>query len=265
MVLETTKPAESLQPFLKEYYFIHLQAKQDVKHIPLIDDGCYDFVFFKEAKANFFHGEKSTMIPIQYKVFTIHDLKPPFKMTFSDMITFFTIKVQPWTNAYFFSYLPTKGILDVSIKNTELSQLHNQLFTKVTIAERIELANSFMHSKNLKLSANMEFVKRLCEHIYTERGVISVNDLAITFGKSRQYLNKIFKKEVLYSLKKFIITVRILDLVKYKVKHPEISLTKLSYDYGYFDQSHFIRDFKNIAGATPRYYFNNLPEFLLRH
>ena len=265
MVLKTTKPAKSLQSFLKEYYFIHLQAKQDVKQIPLIDDGCYDFVFFKEAKANFFHGEKPEKISIHHKVFTIHDLKPPFKMTFSDTMTFFTIKVQPWTNSYFFKNSNAKGILDISIDNPELLELHSTLFTKKDIAERFDVANAYMTTKDLKLTPSMEFVQQICEHIYAKHGVVSVNDLTTVYGKSRQYLNKIFKQEVLYSLKKFIITVRILDLVKHKVKHPEISLTTLSYDYGYFDQSHFIRDFKNIAGATPRYYFNNLPEFLLRH
>ena len=111
----------------------------------------------------------------------------------------------------------------------------------------------------------MEFVKALCLYIYDKEGVLTVNDLSAVFNKSRQYLNKVFKQEVMYGLKKFIITVRILALVKYKVKNTDISLTQLSYAYGYFDQSHFIRDFKNVCGVTPRHFFNNIPEFMLRH
>lgn len=265
MVLETTKPAIALQPFIKEYYYIHLQAITDKKHIPLIDDGCYDFIFFKEAKADFFHGEKAETISMQHKVFTIHDLKPPYKMTFSDTITFFTIKVQPWTNAYFFKNSHAKGIVDITLDNAALSQLCHEIFTQKTIISRFNLANTFMSNQQLILTSSMEFVQQICEYIYAKRGIVTVNDLTAVFGKSRQYLNKIFKQEVLYSLKKFIITVRILDLVKYKVKQPELSLTQLSYEYGYFDQSHFIRDFKKVSGATPTYYFNNLPEFILRH
>jgi AraC-like DNA-binding protein len=33
------------------------------------------------------------------------------------------------------------------------------------------------------------------------------------------------------------------------------SLTAMAYDYGYFDQSHFIKDFKSFTGRTPLQYF----------
>lgn len=263
MITESTKPIPALQPFLREYYYFHLQATTAEKCIPLIDDGCYDIIFFKEAKADFFYGDTQEYIPMHEKIFTIHDLKPPYKMSFADSITFFTIKVHPWMNAYFFKTTKATGIVDIT--NDELVHLYNELFKETTIDTRFKLANNYMQKQQLLLTPSMEFVKAMCEYIYTKRGIVSVNDLTVIFGKSRQYLNKIFKQEVLYSLKKFIITVRILDLVKYKVKQPELSLTQLSYEYGYFDQSHFIRDFKKVSGATPTYYFNNLPEFILRH
>jgi len=33
--------------------------------------------------------------------------------------------------------------------------------------------------------------------------------------------------------------------------------TSIAYDCGYFDQSHFIRDFKSFTGVTPSYYLVN--------
>jgi AraC-like DNA-binding protein len=32
------------------------------------------------------------------------------------------------------------------------------------------------------------------------------------------------------------------------------NLTSIAYEFGYFDQSHFIRDFKNFSGITPSEY-----------
>jgi len=34
-----------------------------------------------------------------------------------------------------------------------------------------------------------------------------------------------------------------------------LSLTQIAYDAGYYDQSHFIRDFKDFSGHHPRHYF----------
>ena len=33
--------------------------------------------------------------------------------------------------------------------------------------------------------------------------------------------------------------------------HPETNLTDLAYEFGYTDQAHFIRDFKEFTGKTP--------------
>jgi len=42
-----------------------------------------------------------------------------------------------------------------------------------------------------------------------------------------------------------------------KVGKDEKSLTALAYDFGYFDQSHFIKDFKLFTGKTPSGFFKS--------
>jgi AraC-like DNA-binding protein len=39
--------------------------------------------------------------------------------------------------------------------------------------------------------------------------------------------------------------------------NPAMSLTDLCYQHGYFDQAHFIHEFKEVLGMTPSQYFNN--------
>jgi AraC-like DNA-binding protein len=126
-------------------------------------------------------------------------------------------------------------------------------------------ADELMLQKNIDLTNSMLFVKSIVQFIEEKKGILTVNELSEHFNKSRQYLNRIFKKEVLYSLKYFITAIRILSLVKYKSKHNDVALTAICYDYGYFDQPHFIADFKKVCGVTPTRFFNNLPEFMLRH
>ena len=259
------QPNEMLSTVFREFYYIHIGQENQSRPIPVIDDCCYDLVFFKEAEGNFYHGEDTRKVPIGSKVFTIHKVTPPYRIEAKDSLTFFTIKLQPWANAHFFSSLQGSGIVDIVSHNERLEVFYQQVFDIDDTAGRFVLAENLMRDMQFNLTPSMELVRKICEYIYEEHGKVTVNELSDHFNRSRQYLGKVFKKEVMYTLKKFIITVRILDLVKFKAKHPNVSLTQLSYDYGYFDQAHFINDFKKVCGVKPLQFFNNLPEFILRH
>ncbi|MBR9853670.1 MAG: helix-turn-helix transcriptional regulator [Algicola sp.] len=265
MDIKTLYTKEPFNNLFKECYYMHLDNKEGAGQIPVIDDCCYDFIFFKEASGIFYFSEAQKAIRITSKVFTVHNVTPPYRIKATDSLTFFTLKVQPWANAHFFSSLQKPGIIDLTYSDEGLTSLHKQLFDPENKSNRFNMAKEFMKTKQIELTSTMRQVREICEKVYEEKGKITVYELSENFGVSRQYLTKIFKKEVMYPLKKFIITVRILDLVKFRAKHPNVSLTQLSHDYGYFDQSHFINDFKKICGVKPLHFFNNLPEFILRH
>ena len=40
----------------------------------------------------------------------------------------------------------------------------------------------------------------------------------------------------------------------------DLSLTEIAFKYGYYDQSHFIHDFKQFSGYHPSAYFYGKPE-----
>lgn len=265
MIAKTYYPEHPLDDLYRECYYLQMDDIVGIGRIPVIDDCCYDIVFFKEAEGNFYYGEDVRKVHINSKVFTINSVTPPYRIEAKNSLTFFTIKLQPWVNAYFFSELEQSGVVDIGKLDSSLERIHQKLFSEVEVSARFDIAEELMMGKIFELSPSMELVREICALIYERQGKITVNELSEHFEKSRQYLGKIFKKEVMYPLKKFIITVRILDLVKYKAKNPDVLLTQLSYDYGYFDQAHFINDFKKVCGVKPLEFFNNLPEFLLRH
>ena len=144
-------------------------------------------------------------------------------------------------------------------------RFYDEIFEMPEPKDRFALADKVLQTISVDESDVKSLVQSMCHTIQARRGMVSVNEISEQYQKSRQYLNKVFKQHVLYSLKKYITTVRILDLVKHKSRQPDLSLTELAYQYGYFDQAHFINDFKNVCGVNPRYFFNNLPEFILRH
>ena len=102
MVIEKTLPAENLQNYFLEYYYISLNSGDRIKNIPIIDDCSYDFVFHKEANAILSFGRPPVKVKSDCRIFTVHDLVPPYKISFKGDLNFFTIKLQPWQNGSFF-------------------------------------------------------------------------------------------------------------------------------------------------------------------
>jgi len=265
MRIKKTLPTESLRDYFEEYYFIQMDSDDVVKTIPVIDDCSYDFIFYKEANAILNFGRPSIPLKIKNSIFTVHNLTPPYNISFKGSLTFFTIKVKPWYNSFFFSDLTESGVPDASLLFPESKSFFKQVFKLSEPQDMFDLANEQLKKNRPETGKGELLVKSICDHIVKQRGIISVNELSEHFDRSRQHLNKTFKQHVLYSLKKYITTVKILDLVKLKSNQPQISLTELAHQYSYFDQAHFIHDFKIVCGVTPSYFFENPPEFLLRH
>ncbi len=68
---------------------------------------------------------------------------------------------------------------------------------------------------------------------------------------SNRYLQKIFLEQIGYGPKYFIKMVRFQHALHLLSGERTGSLTSFAYRSGYFDQAHFIRDFKQFTGFTP--------------
>ena len=90
----------------------------------------------------------------------------------------------------------------------------------------------------------------------TKGNIWNVQDLSSLLNISSTALRTLFKERVGISPKDFIKIQRIKKGLDFK-EHGEESLTQLAYHLGYFDQSHFIHDFKESIGFTPKQYFSN--------
>ncbi|MET0066864.1 MAG: AraC family transcriptional regulator [Candidatus Thiodiazotropha sp.] len=82
----------------------------------------------------------------------------------------------------------------------------------------------------------------------------SLHALSCETGYSERWLQKKYREffglsfKQLQSNKRFL---QALDVVKRSVDRPELRLTALALDHGYFDQAHFIKEFRRFTGMTP--------------
>ncbi len=265
MQIQSVHPPEEQRLLFREFYYFSIAGDASNRERPVIDDCCYDLIFYKEGKANLIHGPAHASLDIPYQIFTIHDLNPPYRFRFNGPLTFFTIKLQPWANSLFFGELRDPGVHDMGKVQPQWRSWHSRLFKAGSAEGILNTGSQIFQGHVPELSPEAQWVRELCLEIYKAGGNISVQELSDQHGLSRQHLGRVFRQHVLYSLKHFILTVRMLELVKCRMKKPDISLTELAHQFEYFDQSHFIRDFRKFCGMTPTDFFADPPEFLERH
>jgi len=83
------------------------------------------------------------------------------------------------------------------------------------------------------------------------KGQLAVEDLSRKVNISHRQLGRRFNQTVGLSPKEFSRVTRFIHSLKHLKKYPILSLTEIAYESGYYDQAHFIHDYKNYAGVTP--------------
>lgn len=83
----------------------------------------------------------------------------------------------------------------------------------------------------------------------------NIEKLAAKLPISRRTLERIFQTAIGISPKQFAGIVRTQHFLKALSQTNKENITTLAYEFGYYDQSHLIRDFKTKTGITPGKYF----------
>lgn len=112
------------------------------------------------------------------------------------------------------------------------------------------------------LESNEEYsfkVNRVAHIISTMNSTYTdsnISHIALQHGITTRYLHKLVYEYTGLSPKSINKINRFQLSLKLITKNEE-PLTSIAYDCGYFDQSHFIRDFKSFTGVTPSDYLEN--------
>ncbi|MDR2357634.1 MAG: helix-turn-helix domain-containing protein [Oscillospiraceae bacterium] len=85
-------------------------------------------------------------------------------------------------------------------------------------------------------------------------GCARIADLENKTMYSARYINKVFTQNIGVSPKEFSEHVRFQSLIARLNVSETARLTDIAADAGYYDQSHFIREFKRFTAVTPREY-----------
>lgn len=90
--------------------------------------------------------------------------------------------------------------------------------------------------------------------IEASHGGVRIDAMAADLGRSRRQLEREFLRTVGLSPKHFAVVSRFRHAAARLASRPRDSLATIAADAGYADQSHMVRDFRQLAGAPPSHW-----------
>jgi AraC-like DNA-binding protein len=138
--------------------------------------------------------------------------------------------------------------LDDIFNKSDVTEVEEKLTIANTDKHRIKIVEQFLVSQ-LKDIQTDKLIVEAVKLIYQTNGTIRIKELNEKLFISQSPFEKRFRKVVGTTAKKFASIVRfntvIDDLNETK------TLTEICYENNFFDQAHFIKDFKQFTGDTP--------------
>jgi AraC-like DNA-binding protein len=247
--LKTYTPLPQLQSFIKCYYLCESDYTEYVQDV-FYADGSVEIVF--HVGLDFYRGEEK-----ECWAKVIGQIIQPLTMRAKGRGKSFGIWFWPHTFSSF-SGIPLNELNDkvISLDNifsqTFIGFVKNCLYEN-DINSLMEGMNIYL-LKKLRISSNSikdKIVTYAIEHILTEKSASDLDKLVRDTNISNRYLEKIFKEKIGFSPKLLIRIARFQYALHHLINRQINSLTSLAYHVGYYDQAHFIREFKEFTGTVP--------------
>jgi AraC-like DNA-binding protein len=254
MMFQEIVPGSKLKPFIKCIYFYQSESADNYDDI-VFPSGNMEVIFnlgsgkWQVKKEDRFY----TTPPIEFW----GQITKPLPIKSIGENTMLGIRFYPHSAAYFFnekaSEFNNEIVNAADIFGSSLQALHAKLLSTVDWGKRVVLIEAYLSDRLLvskKKHHKLKFIGDIMSHMKHVHNHEKINNISLRNNISSRYLNALFTEYTGLQPKLFCKINRFqysLNLVS----SSEQTLTTIAYDSGYFDQSHFIREFKAFTGITP--------------
>lgn len=165
-----------------------------------------------------------------------------------------SVRFQPW-GAYHFLSMPLSEIADRQTKIEDLwgqtaLELEEQLAEAATDQARVRLVERFLLAR-LRRHRKTD-IEPLVRAVWRRKGRLAVPKLCKDLGIGERRLQRTFGAALGTTPKRFARLCRFLHACSVLRGGGHVNLADAGLACGYYDQSHFIAEFKEFSGMTPR-------------
>lgn len=191
----------------------------------------------------------------------------PYDVRFRGVVKVFGIRFKPE------GIHPVFGVPAAEIREDfeDMEQLAGRTFREfcarlretATDAARLALSEQFLLETLRSNNINRRYLGEAAEWIRQRNGLVTMEELAGKVFISTRQLEREFKQKIGLSPKQYMRIARLNEVNRLLESGEELDLTGVSYESGFADQAHFIRDFKNFTGLSPKVFIKKRGTFIV--
>ena len=235
-------PDTRLTSWVKNYWSACGFASSEV--IPKVfPDGCTDIIFKFDRTEGISYaglfGMTTAFIEVDYPT----------------SIQMFGIRFKP-AGITAFTRIPLEELTDRSVELSLVETLFDKSFyetlpEKQTVAEIVAYTNACLLSQLPYLYHSDRQIIRAVDLISLAKGQLSLASVSSDVCLCQRHFERKFKSVIGVSPKMFAKIFRFKNALQCLQKYPHKDLLTIAVECGYYDHTHFAKDFKSLTGDTP--------------
>lgn len=252
MRYEEHAPHSSLQDFVKCFWTLEKEYTSEEPSEEVTPDACIELIL--NFGAPYFLQSKGVPEREMPAAFLVGLQKKPLLYHCIGTVKIVATRFYAWGVGPFFTP-PYQSINNMTVTlNNEWRGLADKIEPKIRrddFVSAITDVEDFLIGKLLTASFDLKQIQIAAQLLYREKGQFRISELAEYCNLSERQLQRQFQSAVGVSPKTLARTIRFEEIRNRLMFNPDASLTDMAYEFGYTDQAHFIRDFKEFTGKTP--------------
>ena len=260
MNYQTYKPHKDLESIVKFYWTLEVPFDPKNQKQKIVPDGCIEMTFNFGDKIKRFTSE--TDFILHPNAMVMGQRTQSFDILPIGNVDTFAICFYPIGFANFVT-MPLEKLVD---RETPISELFGQVEADILeqqmiqaddTRQRIDIIEAFFLKMLIEKNTISNIVKSTVDVLLKTNGTTHINVLLKEDITKRRQLERHFKKQIGISPKQLSKAIRLQATLNLLLNKKTETLTDIAYESEYFDQNHFIKDFKDLVGVTPKEYLNN--------
>ncbi|MDR0227991.1 MAG: helix-turn-helix domain-containing protein [Flavobacteriaceae bacterium] len=260
MIYHTYKPHKDLESIVKFYWTLEVPFDCENQKQKIIPDGCVEMAFNFGDKIKRYISETDFIFHPDAMV--MGQRTRSFDVLPTGNVDTFAICFYPIGFANFVK-TPLEYLVDKETPILELFglvealELEQKMIQAISTEQRIKVIEAFLLKKLNDANTINNIVKSTVDVLLKANGVTPINVLLQENISQRRQIERHFKKQIGISPKQLGKAIRLQATLNLLLNKESKTLTDIAYESEYFDQNHFIKDFKDFVGITPKQYLGN--------